>query len=65
MTDEEFREMVDVYKQFYYDEISRSEAQSRIGDDWEEVSQVATMQLCREEQEQPTDEEIREMLTRD
>lgn len=62
MTDEGFREMVEVYKQFYYDEISRSEAKDRIGEEWPEVSQVASMELCREGQQKPTDEELRQLL---
>lgn len=54
MAGQEFREMVEVYKQFYYDDISRDEAEERIGDDWDVVAQVASMELCREEQGMPT-----------
>lgn len=60
MKDKKFRKLVDIYKQFYHDEISRSEAESRIGDNWEEVSQIATMELCREEQDKPGISELQE-----
>ena len=58
--DRSFEDKVGIYKRFYHDKISRDEAKEQIGDDWHEVAQVATMELCREEQQQPTDAEIRE-----
>ena len=58
-----FEDKVGVYKRFYHDEIGRDEAREQIGDDWHEVAQVATMELCREEQQQPTNEEMREAFS--
>lgn len=45
-----FEEKVKVYEDFYHGRTSRSEAEAKIGSDWEEVSQVASAGLCVNEQ---------------
>lgn len=47
----DFETKVETYKQFFSGEISREEAEQRIGDDWDEVAEVASHELCLDDQD--------------